>query len=320
VIALISDFREMGAVKLSILGGEPTRYGVDQDHKPLAMVIDHAKNLGYKYVRLDTNGQFDEDIFEKNIFKELNEVSFSLDGFSPETHDIMRGEGTFIKCVSNIRRAVELGYKVSVTCCIHRKLAERDSKGDLLIDSMINVVSDLGVESLNFHVLFKPGFPMDTWTEETDIPWWRWVEIYPEVRKNIERNKYNISVRLPQRLIKREEFEKHPEHYGFCPAKLGERILIHPNGIIRICSGMLGTPYGVAKFYDNRIVWDESLTNELRDHQIDLPTPCTNQSKGKGFGNYVPLCFSFKPRQKEFVWQTIDWESKARFPQLAKVC
>jgi hypothetical protein len=85
---------------------------------------------------------------------------------------------------------------------------------------------------------------------------------------------------------------------------------VHPNGIIRICSGMLGTPYGVARFSKNKITWDDSDTNELRDHKIKSFTPCTNQSKGKKFGDYVPLCFSFKPKQKELIWQKLHWENK----------
>jgi len=115
----------------------------------------------------------------------------------------------------------------------------------------------------------------------------------------------------PQHLVKREKFDSNPEYYGFCPAKLGERVLVHPTGIIRICPGLLSTPYGVARFYNDKIVWDKGLTNELCDHEMDVSTPCTNQSKGKGFGDYVPLCFSFKPRQKELIWQEkLSWENK----------
>ena len=309
VEALISDFREMGALKLSILGGEPTLYGVDQDNEPLKAVISKAQNLGYEYVRLDTNGQFEENLFDKGVFEELNEISFSLDGFSPETHDLMRGEGAFVKCVSNIKKAVNLGYKTDITCCVHTALIKRDKQGSLLIESMINFAESLGVNRINFHVLFKPGFPMDTWTGQTDVSWQEWTEIYPEIYANIKNNGYKIPVRIPQRLVKREEFEKQPEYYGFCPAKLGERILVHPTGIIRICSGLLSTPYGVARFEDNKIVWDAGYTNELCDHDMDAPTPCTNQSKNEGFGDFVPLCFSFKPRQKELIWQEkLDWE------------
>lgn len=48
-VKLISDFREMGAVKLTLMGGEPTLY------KPLLKLIKKAKKLGYEYVRIDTN-------------------------------------------------------------------------------------------------------------------------------------------------------------------------------------------------------------------------------------------------------------------------
>src|SRR5215213_3224164 len=54
-LALISDFRELGASKLTILGGEPTLYGASENHRPLLAVISEAKSLGYEYVRLDTN-------------------------------------------------------------------------------------------------------------------------------------------------------------------------------------------------------------------------------------------------------------------------
>ena len=42
-LALISDFREMGATKLTIMGGEPTLYGMSQDWKPLLTLIKEAK-------------------------------------------------------------------------------------------------------------------------------------------------------------------------------------------------------------------------------------------------------------------------------------
>ena len=76
---------------------------------------------------------------------------------------------------------------------------------------------------------------------------------------------------------------------------------------------MIGTPYGVAKFYDGKIIWDEGPTNELSDHKIDQFTPCTNQNKRKNFGNLVPLCVSFKPKQEEIAWKKkLDWESKRK--------
>ena len=57
-INLISYFREMGAVKLTLMGGEPTLYGIKEDNKPLLKLIKKSKELGYEYVRIDKNGLF----------------------------------------------------------------------------------------------------------------------------------------------------------------------------------------------------------------------------------------------------------------------
>lgn len=124
-LALISDFREMGASKLTIMGGEPTLYGAVQNHKPLLKLIDEARKLGYEYVRIDTNGQFESKLLAKENFRKLDEITFSLDGPTSEINDPVRGEGVFDKCVSNIKKAIKLGYKVDITCCIHKGLIKK---------------------------------------------------------------------------------------------------------------------------------------------------------------------------------------------------
>lgn len=316
-ITLISDFREMGASKLSLLGGEPTLYGARESNQPLLMLINEAKELGYEYLRISTNGIFNSDLLLMDDFRRLDEISFSLDGPNSEINDPIRGKNTFDKCSSNIKKAVDLGYKVDMTCCVHGALLQQDEDGNLLIDSMIRFAASLGVRRINFHDLFKAGAPMDAWTGNLDPSVEEWIEMYQEVCRNIESGEYGISVRLPQCFVMREEFERNPEYYGYCPAKLGERALVHPNGIIRICSNFLSTPYGVARFFDNKIVWDRSPTNELRDHELNVLTPCTNRSKSKDFGNFVPLCFSFKPKQDEFIWkEKLKWEQRRKLQQV----
>ena len=219
---------------------------------------------------------------EKEDFKRLDELTFSLDGPSAEINDPVRGEDTFKKCVSNIRKAINLGYIVDLTCCIHKSLIKSDTAGNLLLDGMIRFAESLGINRINFHDLFKTGIPRDAWTGEINISLEEWINVWAEIQTNVEAGRYKFPVRIPQCFITREEFDKNPEYYGYCPAKMGERVLVHPNGIIRICACLIGTPYGVARFYDNKIVWDENPTNELRDHKLDQLTPCTNQSKGKG--------------------------------------
>ena len=106
-VKLLEDFREMGAIKLTLMGGE-------------------SKELGYEYVRIDTNGQFKSELLEKPEFKMLDEITFSIDGPIKEINDPIRGYGSFDKCVKNIKRAKELGYNIDITSCISKELIKRD--------------------------------------------------------------------------------------------------------------------------------------------------------------------------------------------------
>ncbi len=311
LIDLISDFREMGATKLSILGGEPTLYGKLENNKPLCDLITIAKReLKYQYVRLDTNGTFDSSLLHDEGFKLLDELSFSLDGYDAATNDKIRSHGVFDKAIANIRLAVELGYNVHMTSCIYNELLEKEENGDYKLERLIYLAESLGVSSINIHALIKDGTPIDTWSGNLQVTPAVWHDVYYLLQDNIRKGKYKIDLRVPQSFISKQCFERKPKYYGYCPAKLGERILVHPNGILRICSGLLGTAYGVAYYHDGKILWNEGITNELRDHKIDEFTPCTNRSK-KSYGSLYPLCFSFKPNQKEFVWERrIEWEKR----------
>lgn len=311
LIQLISDFRKIGATKLSILGGEPTLYGKDDSNKPLLDLIAIAKKkLQYQYVRLDTNGTFNGNILNNENFRLLDELSFSIDGFDAKTHDKIRNNGVFDKAIDNIKLAIELGYKVHITSCIYNELLEKDANGDYKLERLIQLAERLGVSSLNFHALIKDGTPIDTWSGNLQVTPSVWHDVYYILQDNIRKGKYKIDLRVPQSFISKKCFERKPKYYGYCPAKLGERILVHPNGMLRICSGLLGTPYGVAYYHDGKIVWNDGITNELTDHKIEEFTPCTNRSK-KSYGDLYPLCFSFKPNQKEYVWERkIEWQKR----------
>jgi molybdenum cofactor biosynthesis enzyme MoaA len=308
---LLSNFRKMGASKLTLMGGEPTLYGKSAGYAPLFKLIKESKELGYEYIRIDTNGQFQKSLLQNEDFHKIDEISFGLDGYTSAINDQLRGKGAFQKCVSNIKESVKLGYKVDITTCIHKGLSGRDTNKKLALDEMILFASSLGINRINFHDLFKTGIPRDSWTGNVDISFLEWQEIYEEIHANIKNEKYSIPVRLPRCFISHEEFESNSDYFGYCPAKLGERVLVHPNGIIRICSLMIGTPYGVARYYDNKIVWDDSPTNELNNFDLKNNTPCSNQNNQKFQGNNVALCVSFKPNQKEFIWQEkLSWEKK----------
>lgn len=310
-IHLLEDFHELGARKLTLLGGEPTLYGKYQGKKYLlADLIAEAKRIGYEYVRIDTNGTFSPDLLELHSFKMIDEISFSMDGYDKSSCDKIRGDGVYDLAVENIKRAVAQGYSVDITCCVYQELLEQDDDKLLLMERLIYLAADLGVKRVNFHGLIKDGTPIDLWSSDLQVCVEDWVRTYNIVSKKIEKREYPISVRIPKLFITKEEFYANPSYYGFCPAKLGERVLVHPDGIIRICSGLLGTAYGVADYYEEKIRWNSRKTNELIDHKLDVCTWCTNRSK-KNYGDYVPLCFSFKPKQDEFAYNLLEWEKKS---------
>ena len=309
-VKLISDFREMGAIKLTLMGGEPTLYGLKQNNKPLLDLIKKSKELGYEYVRIDTNGQFNSELLEKEEFKMLDEITFSIDGFNSEVNDPIRGYGSFEKCLKNILKAKELGYNIDITSCISKEMTKRDEKGNLYLDRMIKFAEEIGIEKINFHNLFKTGVPRDYFSGNIDITIADWFKIWDEIQEKIDNKEYSIPVRIPQSFTTKKEKEKNPKYYGYCSCKNGSRILAHPNGMLRVCSLMIGTPYGIARYYDNKIVWDNSPTNELQAHKMNENTPCTNQYKNNKFGEYVPLCVSFKPKQNEMIWKELEWENK----------
>jgi molybdenum cofactor biosynthesis enzyme MoaA len=308
-IDLIMDFHELGARKLTILGGEPTLYGAAEGWKPLLKLIEAAKTIGYEYVRIDTNGQFSPSLLQQPGFHRLDEIAFSLDGFSSETNDPVRGTNTFQQCVSNIDTAVSLGYTATITCCVHRTFVQRGDDGEYLLHTMIRFAEQIGIDTINFHDLFKTGVPMDTWTGQLNTSVEEHVAMYDEIRPRVDADAYTINVRLPQCFVTDKEFARNPTYYGYCPVKMGERVMVHPNGVIRICSNLICSTFGVARYYDRTIWWDRSDCNELRHHQLEENTPCTNRSKNMTYGEFVPLCFSFKPNQNEYVWkEMLEWD------------
>ena len=50
--ALLSDLKLMGAFKLTIIGGEPSLYGKNQNYKPLIEILRYSKNLAAGFIEL----------------------------------------------------------------------------------------------------------------------------------------------------------------------------------------------------------------------------------------------------------------------------
>ena len=308
---LLATFRALGAGKLTLLGGEPTLYGFKEGSEPLLRVIQYAKKvLQYEYIRIDTNGQFSTSLLPRLQEAGLDELAFSIDDCDPEVNDSIRGKNTFKRSVANLQHAVALGLRTTITCCIHRGLCDFGVSGRPRLHDMIEFAKLLKAHTVNFHDLFKVGVPMDTWTGSLNPSPLDYVPVYNQIKLLVDNGHYDgIHVRLPQCFVSKEEFEANKEYYGYCPVKLGERVMVHADGVIRICSNLICTSWGVARYTESDISWDNGPSNETFAHELDKLTPCTNRSK-LSYGDLVPLCFSFKPDQEEYSWQQLDWDRR----------
>ncbi|QXJ35640.1 hypothetical protein [Saccharolobus shibatae] len=131
-----------------------------------------------------------------------------------------------------------------------------------LIDRMIRFAEELGVSRINFHVIFKMGTEVDAWDQHVAINPYDWIEIYKNIRTKIANNEYKIKVRLPQHFVTREEFEKNKKFYGYYPVKMGERVLIHPNGVLRVCSALLSSIHHIANYNERKLLGKNTKTKQ----------------------------------------------------------
>lgn len=306
LLALLRKFRKMGAVKLSLLGGEPTLYGTENDNRKLPSILLEARKMGYEYIRVVTNGLNIDNFLDTCNINNIDELTFSIDGDIADIHDNLRGKGTYIKTVNSLKKAVNLGFNVQITTCVHCNNIGKDDKGNLLIDRAVHWAESLNVNTINFHPIFKQNIPRDSWRGDTEVSPQSWIKVYEKIHKNIESGKYSIDVRLPMQHVTKKEFQKNPKFYGYCPVKIAERIEVHSNGQIHSCALNNGTPISLAKFerVENsiKIKWSD-INNELDVYPFDLSKehPCAVYKYNDK--SLVPLCISFKPNQNEFIWK-----------------
>lgn len=306
LIKLLEIFHEWGAYKLSFLGGEPTLYHDKVNGKKLADIIISSKEIGYKYIRIDTNGQFDSSFLSDWSIRQLNEITFSLDGHSQETNDCVRGIGSYRKCIANIKRAVELGYNVQVTSCVHRYSCPNAEIGLKNLKAMVCFCQELGVRSINFHPILKAGIARDNWIDSTDISISDWKTIYNQMLSALPWDNDSIKVRIPMRFADSDLVAENREKYHYCPVDMGERALIMPDGQIKVCAFTIGTQECVARYDMNEISFEKSNNEILKIGTLTGNQVCYNQIVE--YGDNIPLCMSYKPYQTEIVWKDVNNE------------
>ena len=105
----------LGIMNLTLAGGEPFM------RKDLRTLIDGIVRNRMRFSILSNGGLIDDDI-AAFIAKSgrCDYVQVSVDGATPETHDVCRGKGSFERAVGGIRVLQRQGVPVAVRMTIHR--------------------------------------------------------------------------------------------------------------------------------------------------------------------------------------------------------
>jgi MoaA/NifB/PqqE/SkfB family radical SAM enzyme len=233
------------------LGGEPTL------HPDLPEAVIKAKSLGYSSITIDTNGYLFHDILSKVSPDVIDYFSFSLDGATRKTNDMIRGKGSFDTCIQGIKNAVQQGFGTSLiytvsTINIHE------------LDKIAPLLKDLKIERFFLQVIGIRGKSTESRQDKLQVSREDWLNIIPQTAQQIAR--LGIIVTYPKVFLNLEEpFE--------CAGLVADNYFIFPNGRVYRCPLCEDYPLHSLIFKDNMLANTPRL-NESDLFSLNIPEGC----------------------------------------------
>ena len=198
---------------LILLGGEPTL------HPQLDRIIFAAREMGYDSITIDTNGYLFNNILDKITPADVDFISFSLDGATPETNDAIRGSGCYDACLAGIRAAVSRGFNTSLIYTV-----SNENIGEL--EMMPPLLEDLGINRFFIQVIGIRGKSAEPGRDPLQVDRQTWLHLIPKVAEKVAQ--LGISVTFPKVFLERGELFE-------CAGRVAENYFIFPNGRVYRC-------------------------------------------------------------------------------------
>ncbi|MDP3284269.1 MAG: radical SAM protein, partial [Desulfobacterales bacterium] len=238
------------------LGGEPTL------HPDLFLAVKHAKETGYKSVTIDTNGYLFNSILSKITPGEVDYVSFSLDGATRRTNDMLRGKGSYDRCILGIRAAVSKGFNTSLIYTVSSaNIDELDMIDSLLFDLGVRrfFIQVIGIRGRTAKGNTPGGYP-----ENPQVSRLKWLDNILETADKIAHR--GITVTYPKVFLNpEEEFE--------CAGLVADNYFVFPNGRVYRCPLCEDYPIHSMEFEDNGLVKTGKI-NETDLFGLSIPEGC----------------------------------------------
>lgn len=236
---------------LILLGGEPTL------HPDLAWGIKEAKRLGYTSVTVDTNGFLFHDLLDHTSPGELDFLSFSLDGPTPEVNDSIRGQGVFARCTENLKKAVARGFNVSVIYTVSSRNIDH-------LHKMPALLAQWGVKRFFIQVIGIRGKTSRDRPEGWQLNPEQWLTVVPPVARAAAG--LGLTVIFPKVFLDEDEIFQ-------CAGRVAENFFIFPNGRVYICPLCEDYPLNAFRIEQNRLLVNPGLT-EQRLFALDIAEGC----------------------------------------------
>jgi MoaA/NifB/PqqE/SkfB family radical SAM enzyme len=233
------------------LGGEPTL------HPDLPHAIHFAREMGYSSITVDTNGFLFHDFLAKVNPVDLDFLSFSLDGPTPDVNDPLRGQGVFDTCTRNLQKAVKLGFNVSLIYTVSKYNIE-------FLQEMVPLLTQWNIKRFFIQVIGIRGNTALVGADLWQITPEEWLTKVPAAAAAAATQ--GITTIFPKVFLKTgEKFE--------CAGRVAENYFVFPNGRVYQCPLCEDYPVHAYTIEENRLIKNRGIT-EARFFNLDIPEGC----------------------------------------------
>jgi MoaA/NifB/PqqE/SkfB family radical SAM enzyme len=183
--------------------------------------------------------------------------SFSLDGATRKTNNMIRGAGSYDACISGIKKAVQKGFSTSLIYTVSRKNLHE-------LDMMVPLLIDLGIDRFFIQVIGIRGKSAKNDQEKLQVSRSEWLNVIPEVAEKVAG--VGITITFPKVFLTAEEpFE--------CAGLVAENYFIFPNGRVYRCPLCEDFPLHSEIFRDN-MLFKTPMINENDLFHLSIPEGC----------------------------------------------
>ena len=236
---------------LVLLGGEPTL------HPNLSDVIKLSRKMGFQSITVDTNGYLFHNILDKVSPEEVDVFSFSLDGATAETNDMIRGEGSYRKCLEGIEKAAKSGFATSMIYTVSNMNIHE-------LEQFSQMVKNIPASQVFIQVIGLRGNADAPSSEGLQVSMEIWKNIVPQVAETIARQGKKV-IYPKVYLDENEVFE--------CAGRVASNHFIFPNGRVYQCPLCEDHPLHSFRF-KNDVLEKMPKINENDLFALDIPEGC----------------------------------------------